>query len=80
MQFELDTHTHTIASAHAYSTIEEMAQAAAGKGLKLLAITDDAPSLPDSSREASLYGISCAAKGTVWCTDDVWRGVKYHGF
>lgn len=38
MQFELDTHTHTIASAHAYSTIQEMAQAAAGKGLKLLAI------------------------------------------
>ncbi len=49
MHFELDTHTHTIASAHAYSTVQEMAQAAAQKGLKLLAITDHAPALSDSS-------------------------------
>ncbi len=56
MQFELDTHTHTIASAHAYSTIQEMAQAAAGKGLKLLAITDHAPSLPDSSPKLHFMG------------------------
>ena len=56
MQFELDTHTHTIASAHAYSTIQEMAQAAAGKGLKLLAITDPAPSLPDSSPKLHFMG------------------------
>lgn len=51
MHFELDTHTHTIASAHAYSTIQEMAQAASQKGLKLLAITDHAPALSDSSPE-----------------------------
>lgn len=41
----LDTHIHTLASGHAYSTIRENAQAAAKKGLELLAITDHAPKL-----------------------------------
>lgn len=41
----LDTHTHTLASGHAYSTIRENAQAAAKKGLELLAITEHAPKL-----------------------------------
>ena len=36
MKIELDVHTHTIASGHAFSTLQEMAQAAAGKGLKVL--------------------------------------------
>ena len=40
MHYEADTHTHTIASGHAYNTIMEMVQAAADKGLKALAITD----------------------------------------
>ena len=35
MKIELDVHTHTIASGHAFSTLQEMAQAAAGKGLNL---------------------------------------------
>ena len=41
-----DPHTHTIASGHAYSTIQEMAQAAAQKGLQVLGITEHAPTLP----------------------------------
>lgn len=49
MKVVVDTHTHTIASAHAYSTVIEMAKAAAEKGLELLAITDHAPALMDSS-------------------------------
>ena len=40
MHYEADTHTHTLASGHAYNTIMEMVQAAAAKGLKALAITD----------------------------------------
>lgn len=39
MKIELDVHTHTVASGHAFSSLQEMAQAAAGKGLKLLGIT-----------------------------------------
>ncbi|MCD8265770.1 MAG: phosphatase [Prevotellaceae bacterium] len=42
----VDAHTHTIASGHAFSTIQEMARAAAAKGLRLLGITEHAPSIP----------------------------------
>lgn len=44
--FELDMHTHTVASGHAYSTIIENARIAKEKGLKLLGISDHAPALP----------------------------------
>ena len=48
MDLILDTHTHTIASGHAYNTINEMVKSAADKGLKLLAITEHAPAMPGS--------------------------------
>lgn len=44
----LDTHTHTVASGHAYSTIRENAKAAGEKGLELLAITEHGPAMPGS--------------------------------
>lgn len=34
MKFVADTHAHTLASGHAYSTIREMAAAGAAKGLR----------------------------------------------
>ncbi|WMJ90749.1 phosphatase [Anaerocolumna sp. MB42-C2] len=46
MKVELDVHTHTLASGHAYGTIREMAQAAAEKGLKILGITEHAKGIP----------------------------------
>lgn len=42
----IDAHTHTVASGHAYSTLQEMAQAAADKGLQVLGITEHGPSVP----------------------------------
>lgn len=48
MKLVVDSHTHTLASAHAYSTVLELAREAADTGLELLAITDHAPALPDS--------------------------------
>lgn len=39
-------HTHTLASGHAFSTLQEMAQAGAEKGLKLLGITEHTPRIP----------------------------------
>jgi len=42
----LDTHCHTISSGHAYSTIKEIAEAAADLGLKLIAMTDHGPAMP----------------------------------
>lgn len=46
MEFLIDTHTHTLASGHAYSTMSEMIQAAKDKGLKYLGITEHAPKMP----------------------------------
>jgi putative hydrolase len=46
MQIVADMHTHTIASGHAYSTVNELAQEAARKGLLALAITDHGPAIP----------------------------------
>ena len=46
MRFLADTHSHTLASGHAYSTITEMAEAAAAKGLEVLALTEHAPKMP----------------------------------
>ena len=46
MKIELDVHTHTIASGHAYSTLQEMAKAASEKGLKLLGITEHTSGIP----------------------------------
>ena len=42
----LDVHTHTVASGHGYSTIQEMAQAASERGLEVLGITEHGPSIP----------------------------------
>ncbi len=46
MRFIADTHAHTLASGHAYSTIREMAAAGAQKGLQALALTEHAPEMP----------------------------------
>lgn len=51
MKLLIDTHSHTIASGHAYSTLSEMAFYASKKGLKLLCITDHAPNMPGSAHE-----------------------------
>ena len=48
MNIEVDTHTHTIASGHAYSTLAENVAAAATRGIKLLALTEHGPAMPGS--------------------------------
>lgn len=48
MKFIADTHTHTIASTHAYSTLLENIHQAAQVGLECLGMTDHAPAQPDS--------------------------------
>ena len=45
MEFLLDSHTHSLASGHAYSTTLELAAAAARRGLKLLCVTDHGPGM-----------------------------------
>ena len=48
MRDNIDLHTHTIASGHAYNTRNEMIAAAYQKGLEILAITEHAPAMPGS--------------------------------
>lgn len=46
MKYVLDTHCHTIASGHAFSTIAEIVDVAKEKGLELIAITEHGPDMP----------------------------------
>ncbi len=45
----VDLHVHTVASGHAYSTVEEIAAQASKKGLEAIAITDHGPALPGAA-------------------------------
>lgn len=51
MRLLADLHTHTVASGHAFSTITELAGAAAERGLELIAVTDHGPGLPGGPHE-----------------------------
>ena len=51
----LDVHTHTIASGHAYSTLQEMIDSAKTKGLKLLGITEHTNKMPGTCSEIYFY-------------------------
>jgi len=46
LKINTDLHTHTVASGHAYSTVDEMAKGAFTKGIKLIAVTDHGPQMP----------------------------------
>lgn len=48
MKTLLDIHNHTIASGHAYSTLQEMVHAAAERGLEHFGITDHGPGFQGS--------------------------------
>lgn len=51
MKFVLDTHSHTIAGGHAYSTVMEIAKMASDKGLELICITEHGPAMPGGPHE-----------------------------
>lgn len=48
IRLQADLHTHTIASTHAYSTITENCSFAAKNGIKCVAMTDHAMTMPDA--------------------------------
>lgn len=51
MRIKFDTHTHTLASSHAYSTVAENAAYAARVGMEGFAVTEHAPAMPDAPHE-----------------------------
>lgn len=58
MQLIAETHSHTVACSHAYSTIYENVQAAAQKGLKFLCVTEHAPKMLDGPHEFYFNNLS----------------------
>jgi putative hydrolase len=52
MRIAIDTHTHSIASGHAYSTVDELARGARKRRLKGFVLTDHGPGVPGGT---SLY-------------------------
>ena len=51
MKYEIDPHCHSIASGHAFSSIAEIMEAAAARGLKMVGIADHGPALPGGPHE-----------------------------
>lgn len=48
IKIKADTHCHTLASTHAYSTVTELAKTASDMGMEAIAVTDHGINLPDS--------------------------------
>lgn len=57
MKIEVDTHTHTTASGHAYGTLKENAQAAAERGLSGFVVTDHGPQIPGACPVFMISGV-----------------------
>ena len=57
MRFIADLHIHTVASGHAYSTMEESARVAREKGLELIAFTDHGPALPAGAHQYHFWNM-----------------------
>ncbi|WP_319371631.1 phosphatase [uncultured Ilyobacter sp.] len=57
MKYLIDLHTHTNVNPHAYSTLGENVREAKKKGMKIIAITNHGPALPDSPHWWSLRNL-----------------------
>lgn len=69
-----DLHVHTIASGHAFSTVAEIIQAAAQKGLEAVAFTDHGPAMPGGPHRyhfGNLYALPEKEKNV-----EILRGVE----
>ena len=64
----IDSHTHSIASGHAYHTMEEMIAAAKEKNLSVLALTEHAPAMPGSCKEIYFRNLKILPRKS----DDMW--------
>lgn len=49
MKIAIDTHTHSLASGHAYSTIDDLARGAKEAGLAGFVLTDHGPAMPGTT-------------------------------
>ena len=72
IKIKTDTHTHTLASGHAYSTIEENLRAGKEQGLELVGITDHFSSFFVPSTALACFGFFINKKAL----PEVWHGVR----
>lgn len=80
LQICCDTHTHTLASRHAYSTLEEDVRAAAEQGFELLGVTDHFSAMvhPEVADGIDLRDYQYFLNFEVW--PRTWHGVRLmHG-
>jgi len=71
---EVDLHVHTVASGHAYSTIEEITRAAAGKGMRGVGMSDHGPSMPAAPHMYHFMGLRFVPE--MLCGIRVFKGVE----
>lgn len=57
LKYKIDLHTHTLASGHAYNTIDEMVKAAFKKGMTHLGITEHAPKMPGTCQDFYFHNL-----------------------
>jgi putative hydrolase len=57
-----DLHVHTLASGHAYSTVAEIIEAAAERGLEAVALTDHGPAMPGGPHRYHFGNLSALPK------------------
>lgn len=55
MKIIADTHTHTLASTHAFSTAQEMIKSASEKGLYAIALTDHGYNMPGAPKKGEWF-------------------------
>ncbi len=62
MRLPADLHVHTVASGHAFSTVDEAARVAAEKGIEMIAITDHGPALPGGAHPYHFWNLRILPK------------------
>jgi putative hydrolase len=60
--FVLDIHTHTLASGHAFSTLQEMVRVASEKHIRLLGITEHGPGIPGTCDPIYFRNMHCVPR------------------
>ncbi|MBT1442977.1 phosphatase [Shewanella sp. JM162201] len=74
MQFPVDTHSHTVASTHAYSTIHDYLAVARQKGIALFATTDHGPAMKDAPHFWHFVNLRVLPR--VWDGVGILRGIE----
>ena len=62
MNIQLDLHTHTLVSGHAFSTLQEMVAQAAAIGLPYLGITEHGPAIPGAPHPLYFHNLYCVPR------------------